>query len=139
VKLKPIIPSEPLAIVGKSACYLSTDEHLQSRFRWSIYVDKGELELTRSELIYSGKKGGFRASLEDIADLQIGSFPRADKPFELNYIALTLRAGGSSRTLLLTPCRSWAAPTWETNKLVAQWLQRLHLAIGEHACTAGAC
>jgi len=112
----------------RSACYLSTPEHVRSfigRFIY-LYTDKGELCLTETALRFVGKSGlPVEISLDSITDVSVGHYSRWAKPFRLDHIAVRHRNGGTERTTLLTPTRSWATPTWETNKIVAEWVDAL--------------
>jgi hypothetical protein len=119
------------APLKRSVCYLSSPEHVRSfvgRFIY-IYTDKGELLLTETALRFVGKSGlPVEISFDSIADISVGHYSRLAKPTRLDYIAVRHRNGGTERTTLLTPTRSWATPTWETNKIVAEWVDALQAA-----------
>ena len=120
----------------RSACYLSTPEHVRSfvgRFIY-IYTDKGEVSLTGTGIEFVGKSGlPVVIPLDSIVGISIGHYSRWAKPIRLDYIAVRHRHGDAERTTLLTPTRSWATPTWETNKLVTEWVSALQAVSPAHA------
>lgn len=125
-----------VACLKQSTCYLSTPEHVCSfvgRFLY-LYMDKGELRLTDTALRFVGKSGlPAEIPLGSIAGVSVGHYSRWAKPTQLDYIALRHRNGGTEQTTLLTPTRSWATPTWETNKFVAEWMEALEAARSKRA------
>jgi len=124
------------ALLKQSMCYRSTPEHVQSfigRFIY-IYSDKGELTLTDTTLEFVGKNGlQVEIGLDSIVDVSVGRYSRWAKPYGLDYIAVRYQNDGTERTALLTPTQSWATSTWETNKIVAEWVTALQAARSRHA------
>jgi hypothetical protein len=115
----------------RSACYLSTPEHVRSFLGCFIYIytDKGELCMTTTTLRFVGKRGQpMEIPLDTITDISVGHYSRWAKPFRLDYIAVRHRIGGTERTTLFTPTRSWSTSVWATNKIVADWLDTLQAA-----------
>ncbi|MFC1452386.1 hypothetical protein ACFLSJ_03470 [Verrucomicrobiota bacterium] len=117
-------------------CYLSTQEHIHSfigRFIY-IYTDKGEVSLTTDHVRFTGKSGiPIEIPVVAIKDIQVGHYSRWAKPFRLDYIKVRFQDEERERTVLLTPTRSWAMPTWETNKIVSKWVELLRDAQTRHA------
>lgn len=120
----------------QSACYLSTPEHVRSfvgRFIY-IYTDKGTLSLTDDSLQFVGKNGvPATLPLSSILATSIGEYSRWAKPSGLDHIAVRYLDGKTERIILLTPMRSPWVPTWETNKIVAEWADALEAARTKHA------
>lgn len=119
----------------RSPCYLSTPEHVRSfigRFIY-IYTDKGELSLNDSSLEFVGKTGvPVTIALSSILDASVGEYSRWAKPTGLDHIAVRYLDGKTERVVLLTPMRSPWVPTWETNKIVAEWADALESARAKH-------
>ena len=109
----------------QSYCYLSTPKHVRSfigQFLY-IYTDKGEVSLPATGVRFVGKSGiPMDIPLTAIMDIQVGHYSRWAKPFGLDYIAIRFQDQACERTVLLTPTRSWRTATWETNKIVSQWV-----------------
>lgn len=109
-------------------CYLSTPQHIHSfigRFIY-IYTDKGEISLRTGHVRFTGKRGiPIEIPVVAIKDIQVGHYSRWSKPWGLDYIKVRYQDGEQERTVLLTPTRSWATPTWETNKIVSKWVELL--------------
>jgi hypothetical protein len=125
----------PETVVKRSACYCSTPEHLR-RFigRLYIYTDKGELSLTASSITFAGKNPPpLVFPLDSILHLGVGHYSRWAKPLGLDYISVHHRLRDVEQILLLTPTRSWATATWETNKIVADWFAALEAARACHS------
>ncbi len=108
-------------------CYLTTPEH-QSSF-WGryvyVYTAMGSLQLTTEFLTFKSKKTSFKIDLKSINDISIGHYSRLAKPFRLDYISITYKPDSKKKTKFLTPAGSWAASTWSTNKVVADWKSTL--------------
>lgn len=125
----PLCTEAGFAAVKRSACYLSTPEHLRSfvgRFIY-IYADKGELALTDHDLTFVGKDGlPLVIALKSIAEIRLGHYSRWAKPLRLDYLAVRC---GNEQVILLTPTTSWATPVWHTNKIVAEWKSVLETAV----------
>jgi hypothetical protein len=120
----------------RSPCYLSTPEHLRSfvGLFFYIYTAKGELCLTETALGFIGRSGvSVDISLDSIVNVSVGHYSRWAKPARLDYIAISYQNGGTERTTLFTPTRSWATPVWETNKIVADWVDTLETACSRYA------
>ena len=115
------------AIRIQECCYLSTPKHIHSfigRFIY-IYTAKGDLRLMPDLLTFTSEKKTFEISLDLITDISSGHYSRLAKPFRLDYIAITYRCCEKEETVLLTPAKSWTAPVWKTNKIVASWMKLL--------------
>jgi hypothetical protein len=112
----------------QACCYLSTPEHVRSFVGtfFYIYTDKGDLALTEDCLRFTGKHQiPIEIALKTITDINVGHYSRLAKPIRLDYMAVTYERNGTERNLLFTPTRSWLTPVWETNKIVADWVQAL--------------
>jgi hypothetical protein len=123
-----VVPSK------RSACYLSTPEHIRTFVGQFIYIytDKGDLELTDSMLRFVNKGGlSLDIPLSSIVEARIDSYPRWAKPIRLDYISVRYRHDDTERTTLFTPTVWWMTPVWETNKLVADWMAALEAARAE--------
>lgn len=128
----PLCDDACLPETKRSACYLSTPEHIRSfvgRFLY-IYTDEGELTLAQDAIAFAGKRGSpLVIPLDSIVDIRLGHYSRWAKPLLLDYLALQYRRQGTEETILLTPTFSWATPVWRTNQLVAEWKQALEAAL----------
>ena len=116
----------------QESCYLSTPEHTRSfvgRFIY-IYTGKGSLLLTTESLKYFSKKKTIDIPLGAIIDLRKGRYPRTAKPIHLDYIEVVFHIEGGQDTILLTPAKSWMAPVWKSNELVASWMETLEQTLG---------
>lgn len=116
---------------AKQLCYVSTPKHINSfigRFIY-IYTGKGTLDLTPKSLVFTYRNGALmEIPLNAIRKLERGSYSRVAKPFGLDFIAVTYESGHNQSTICLTPTRSALTPTWETNKIVTQWMEMLQRA-----------
>jgi hypothetical protein len=104
-------------------CYLSTPRHASTfygKYMW-IYTDKGCLQLSRETLRFDGKRNRLEIALHSIDGLHVGRFHRAAKPDGLDRIEVTYRTQDGRPTVYLVPTQSPWTPTWETNKIVADW------------------
>lgn len=116
----------------QACCYYSTPEHVRSfvgRLIW-IYRAKGSLILTPESLLCEVSNLTCMIPLRSVRRIELGHYSRWAKPIKLKYIALTYTGQGEEKTVLLTPARSWAAPVWETSKLVESWAGWLEEAVG---------
>ena len=122
-------------IQKRSCCYLSTPEHLRSLAGQIIYIytAKGTLQLSSQALLFLGDGTAVEIPLGAITDVQVRSYSFWAKPFGLLYIAVTYRGGAEDQTVLLTPTRApgWCVTCWETNKIVATWVDALKEAMSK--------
>jgi hypothetical protein len=127
----PLCDDGWLPATKRSACYLSTPEHVRSligRFFY-IYTDKGELALGEDSITFAGKRGSpLVIPLNSIVNIRVGHYSRWAKPLRLDYLAIQYRRQGMVETILLTPTVSGATPVWRTNRLVADWKLALEAA-----------
>jgi serine/threonine protein kinase len=123
-------PNEP-TVARWCFSYVSSLQHLRSFYGtfWYIYEGKGRLQLDAGELTYSDHKDSLCISLHTIRGIRIGQYSRFAKPLGLDYISITYADGEIIRTRLFTPCTSPFAPTWKTNRLVAEWFYVIQAAI----------
>lgn len=105
-------------------CYLSTPQHVATTYGkyGYIYTDKGTLEADDHELRFDGKNTHLVIDYQSIVDLKKSSFNRGAKPFRLDRLDVTYHSVGGNVTAFLVPTRAGWAPTWTTNKVVADWL-----------------
>lgn len=123
-------------VLKQSACYLSTPEHVRSFFGRFVYIytGKGQLILTAAALRFVEAIGPVvEIPLDSIVEISIGRYSRFAKPLGLDYLSIRHQARGQEQTTLLTPTRSWTTPTWQTNKIVADWLDALRTAALKHS------
>jgi serine/threonine protein kinase len=123
-------PNEP-TVARWCFSYVSSLQHLRSFYGtfWYIYEGKGRLQLDAGELTYSDHKDSLCIPLHAIREIRIGQYSRFAKPLGLDYISVTYTDGEIIRTRLFTPCTSPFAPTWKTNRLVAEWFYAIQAAI----------
>jgi hypothetical protein len=125
----------PENYVKRSACYRSTPQHIRSFVgRWLyIYTDKGELFLTDDTLTFVGKdQSPLVISLDSIVDVRVGHYSRLAKPLRLDFIEIHYHDGKLIQATLLTPTLSWSTSTWETNRIIADWIASLQAARSKH-------
>ncbi|PAW77320.1 MAG: hypothetical protein B9S33_20265 [Pedosphaera sp. Tous-C6FEB] len=124
----PPLPSPPKT----ATAYLSTPEWLASlRGKFYVYTGKGTLVLTGDQLTFTNAgDGSFTViPLAAIRDVSLGHYPWVAKPLPLDFISVTWDDAGQSRRLLFTPNNGWLQPVWNTNEVVADWLQALRAAV----------
>ena len=130
----PYEPSvAPATAPGEQFCYVSTPEHqrtLWGRLVW-IYTGSGYLELAGRNLIYTYKHGDVvNIDVAAINKISIGSFSRISKPIRLDYVAVHFSSGSNSEDTILyfTPTGGAMTPVWQTNRIVAEWAERIRAA-----------
>jgi tRNA A-37 threonylcarbamoyl transferase component Bud32 len=124
------------------ACYFNTPSHMRDCFPSAaarIFACKGELELGTENLTFTGS---FRTTvtipLKAIEDLSIGQFqmwttPWVRKYARINFLAVTFREQGQSKTVLLTPVEPGASSASRINDYVGHWFDRLQRAASQCA------
>jgi hypothetical protein len=110
-------------IINQPVCYYSSPEY-QNTF-WGkyvyIYESKGNAVLTNLFIRYRSKKYNFDIPISSIVDMRIGSFGRASKPIELNYLEITHKIFDGVTKVLLIPTESALTAVWNTNKIIRFW------------------
>ena len=118
------------ATAGMGMSCISSPEHLRTLWgKIYLYEGKGILQINDRELTYAGDESPLRIPLASIRELKIGQFSRWMKPGGLDYISVTHEEAGRQKTRFFTPCWSPWTPTWETNRLVAQWFTLIQTAL----------
>ncbi len=118
---------ESIATTKVAPCFLSTPEHLSTYYGQCIYIytGKGTIFLNEKSLTVEREGRALHIPFRSIQSMGIGSFPWIAKPIRLNYLSITWKDHGEPRTDLFVPHDSVWAPTWETNKVVAEWYRSL--------------
>ena len=119
-----------VAAAGMGMSCISSPEHLRTLWgKIYLYEGKGILQINDRELTYAGDESPLRIPLAAIRELKIGQFSRWMKPGGLEYISVTYDVAGQQKTRFFIPCWSPWTPTWETNRLVAQWFELIQTAL----------
>ncbi|HEX3125782.1 MAG TPA: hypothetical protein VH394_00480 [Thermoanaerobaculia bacterium] len=111
----------------EDTCYYLSPEYADTwwgRYIW-LYQGKGRLYLTQASIRLDGKKLLLDVPFEAIIKIDTGEFSRVAKYFRLAFIRLHYRKDGNESTILLVPAKSPFAPTWDTNKVIAAWLEAM--------------
>jgi len=117
----------PDEIILQDTCYYLTQEYAKSfwgKYVW-LYQRKGRLSLTRNSLIFSKKSFSIDIPFDAISSIETQTFSRISKPFGLASIAINYKDSEKESVIQLVPAKSGFKPTWETNKLIASWVERI--------------
>ena len=121
-----------VAAAGMGMSCITSPEHLRTLWgKIYLYEGKGILQINDRELTYAGDESPLRIPLASIREFKIGQFSRWMKPGGLDYINVTYEEAGQDKTRFFTPCWSPWTPTWETNRLVAQWFELIQTALSQ--------
>jgi hypothetical protein len=114
-------------VLIEDACYHLTPEYAETfwgKYIW-IYQGKGRLSLTQRSIRFDGKKLKFDVPFAAIIQIETGEFSRIAKGFRLASIRLHYLQDGKETTIFLVPAKSPFAQTWQTNKVIAAWMEAM--------------
>jgi serine/threonine protein kinase len=131
----PAQPSAgPAASAGPVPCYFNTPARMRDCFPSAaarVFTCKGELQLDDQHLTFTSSwRNSITIPFKDIEDLSVGQFQMwatawVMKYARLNFLSVTYRQQGQSRTVLLTPVEPQAANASQINEGVGRWHERL--------------
>ena len=124
----------PAASGGPVRCYFNTPARMRDCFPSAaarIFTCKGELELDEQHLTFTSSwRTAITIPLKDIEDLSVGQFQMWTTPWvmkyaRLNFLSVTYRQRGQSRTVLLTPVEPEGAAASSINEGVGRSFERV--------------
>ncbi len=110
----------------KDFCYYLTPEYADTfwgKYIW-LYQGKGELSLSSNSLNFIGNTYSVGIPLKNITSIETKTFSRFAKPFGLAIIVIKYFDNEKENTIQFIPMKSPFKPTWETNKLIANWVEK---------------
>ncbi|HVM49759.1 MAG TPA: serine/threonine-protein kinase, partial [Candidatus Acidoferrum sp.] len=122
----------------KAICYFSTPERMRNCFpgpQAHVFKCKGELRLEGEQLTFiSPWQTRVVIPLREIRELSIGQFQMWTTPWvmkyeRLNFLSVVFSAGGSLRTVFLTPVPPLPAPPARINAEVSGWFEAIQQAV----------
>ena len=126
--------STPAASEGRATCYFNTPRRMRDCFPNAaarIFTCKGELQLGAENLTFTSTwRTAITIPLKDIEDLSVGQFQMWTTPWvmkyaRLNFLSVSYRRQGESRTVLLTPVEPEGANASQINDGVGRWFERV--------------